>query len=394
MDVHADAVAQAMPEGLPVSPLLDDPSGRGVGLRAGVPGPQSPDARGLGGHHQPVAAPVLGVRLPEEDGAAVVVAVALVGRAEVKGDRDRRLQGDLQHLLPVGEVEGIVGTHVVEGGDEGVGVRAVTLELVVHLGDEVQAGHAVTQAGQGGLVGRLGDGPGLAQDGDLLRRLDAAQGHDQGRGQLETGPGQEPLQVDQGLGPGPILQGYLGSLLDPQTGQGVPGQLNRVPGIGQDANASAGQGAQVELGQHAGQGEDGRALLGDPGAGEPLPRVEGVAEVGLLPGEAGQVVEAGGDGQEEEIHPLLCHAGLDGVQSFGVVDHGDGVLGGWVVGHWMVGRLAAVVTLAPGRLSSPGRHLRSRGSRASRMPSPRKLKAMTTVKMARPGKAAIHHWSK
>src|SRR5262249_47890874 len=37
---------------------------------------------------------------------------------------------------------------------------------------------------------------------------------------------------------------------------------------------------------------------------------------------------------------------------------------------------------------------RSRGSSASRTPSPMKLKAITNVRMARPGNAETHHWSK
>src|SRR6266581_79590 len=62
-------------------------------------------------------------------------------------------------------------------------------------------------------------------------------------------------------------------------------------------------------------------------------------------------------------------------------------------------RLAPLHTLTMPLLWGPLRRTRyaarrRRGSSASRTPSPMKLHAMTRVRMARPGKAPTHHWSK
>ena len=67
----------------------------------------------------------------------------------------------------------------------------------------------------------------------------------------------------------------------------------------------AGSLAQVEGGEHAREEEDGLALGRKKRAGHPAVRVGGLAEVGDLALDAGQVLEVGRRSEEERIDAFL-----------------------------------------------------------------------------------------
>ena len=90
MDVHADAVAQAVAKFVAVAGFGDE--GASGGVYVGGPhlaGTHGGNADSLGFHHQVVNTLKFLIRLTEENGTAKIVAEALICGPKIKQDRDR-----------------------------------------------------------------------------------------------------------------------------------------------------------------------------------------------------------------------------------------------------------------------------------------------------------------
>ena len=322
MHIHANTVAQAVAERLAIARLFNHGTCGGIGALAGVAHVQRRNARRLRSHYQRINASVLIVRLAKEERAAKVVAVVFVDRAKVKGDGDWRVEGNLQHLVAVVEIEGKIAPHVVEGGDEGVAGGPVAAQLVVHLGYEVKVRHAVLELRQRGSKGGLGHGPRLAQYLDFVGILDAAQRPQQRRCLAEGGLRAQCLQVDEALGPGAILDGNARRSAYVQAFEHGRGCGQAVVTRTEHSHLHVARLDDMKVGHHSGQGEDGRAIDGHPGAGEPLAGVHGVAVVGLFAQQASHVAQVGGTAEEEQVNVLGAHLLLDALQAGCIVGHG------------------------------------------------------------------------
>src|SRR5690606_31839914 len=173
MHIHADAVTEPVAKFLAIAGVLDDFARGSVGLCRRVnPGLECCHTRRLRFHDQVVDPLKFLVRFAKADGAAIIVAEALIDRAKVEQQGYWRFEYSQRFVSASAKDKLVVGAGIVHGGGERFTQRTMPPQLIINFADDIQFGHPVLEIFDHVGKGGFGNLTGLAHYGDFFLAFD------------------------------------------------------------------------------------------------------------------------------------------------------------------------------------------------------------------------------